>query len=230
MLRSQTQAYYGPRNAGHFGLALASYAHFTSPIRRYADLLVHRALVDAYGLEQPAPKADLPKSSGLSDRDRDDLSRVSDAISQAERRAMEAERDTIDRYVAAWLSARVGEVFETRITGVQKFGFFATIISLGGDGLVPVSTLGDERFHYDERTQILSGEESGTRYARGDRLPLRLAEANPLTGALKFELVEGGSSPVEPRGRPLQLKHRGNHLVGKRGRPSNVRHQSKRKR
>jgi ribonuclease R len=232
VLRSQTQAYYGPRNAGHFGLSLASYAHFTSPIRRYADLLVHRALVDAYQLEQPAPLkssgGDLPRTSGLSERDRDDLSRVSDAISEAERRAMAAERETIDRYVAAWLSARVGEVFETRITGVQKFGFFATILSLGGDGLVPVSTLGDERFHYDERANVLAGEESGTRYAIGDRLPLRLAEANPLTGALKFELPEGGSR-IEPRGRPLPLKTRGDHLVGKRGRPSNIRHQGKRK-
>ncbi|PEQ11237.1 ribonuclease R [Novosphingobium sp. PC22D] len=227
VLRSQTQAYYGPRNAGHFGLALASYAHFTSPIRRYADLLVHRALVDGYQLEQPVPKADLPRTSGLSDRDRDDLGRVTDAISKAERRAMEAERDTIDRYVAAWLSARVGEVFETRITGVQKFGFFATILGLGGDGLVPVSTLGSERFHYDERTQALSGEETGTQYAVGDRLRLRLAEANPLTGALKFELEEGGSAPVEPRGRPLPLKKRGGHMVGKRGRPANIRHKGK---
>jgi ribonuclease R len=229
VLRSQTQAYYGPRNAGHFGLALASYAHFTSPIRRYADLLVHRALVDAYGLEQPAPKTNLPKTSGLSDRDREDLSRVTDAISQAERRAMEAERDTTDRYVAAWLSARVGEVFDTRITGVQKFGFFATIIGLGGDGLVPVSTLGRERFHYEEKSQTLSGEESGTTYAMGDRLRLRLAEANPLTGALKFELEEGGSAPIEPRGRPLPLRKRGQHLAGKRGRPANIRHQGRRK-
>ncbi|WP_156839183.1 ribonuclease R [Novosphingobium aquimarinum] len=229
VLRSQTQAYYGPRNAGHFGLALASYAHFTSPIRRYADLLVHRALVDAYGLEQPAPKSDLPKTSGLSDRDREDLSRVTDAISKAERRAMEAERDTIDRYVAAWLSARVGEVFETRITGVQKFGFFATIIGLGGDGLVPVSTLGSERFHYDEKSQTLSGEESGTTYAMGNRLRLRLAEANPLTGALKFELEEGGSAQIEPRGKPLPLKKRGQHLAGKRGRPGNIRHQGRKR-
>jgi ribonuclease R len=230
VLRSQTQAYYGPRNAGHFGLALASYAHFTSPIRRYADLLVHRALVDGYGLEQPAPNADLPKTSGLSERDRDDLGRISESISRAERRAMEAERETIDRYVAAWLSARVGETFRTRITGVQKFGFFATIVGLGGDGLVPISTLGDERFHYDEKAQVLVGEQSGVRYATGDRLPLKLAEANPLTGALKFELVEGGSGPVEPRGKPLPMKKRGNHLVGKRGRPANIRHQGKRKR
>jgi ribonuclease R len=228
VLRSQTQAYYGPRNAGHFGLALGSYAHFTSPIRRYADLLVHRALVDAWGLEQPAPKAQLPAATGLADRDRADLSRVSDAISAAERRAMEAERETIDRYVAAWLSARVGEVFQCRITGVQKFGFFATIIALGGDGLVPVSTLGDERFSYDEKAQVLEGEQSGTRYAVGLILPLRLAEANPLTGALKFELEEGGSR-IEPRGRPIALKKRGKHMVGKRGRPGNIRHQGRKR-
>ena len=226
VLRSQTQAYYGPRNAGHFGLALGSYAHFTSPIRRYADLLVHRALVDAYKLEQPAPKGDIPTASGLSERDREDLGRVSDAISQAERRAMEAERETIDRYVAAWLSARVGDVFDCRITGVQKFGFFATIITLGGDGLVPVSTLGDERFAYDEKAQVLEGEQTGTTYAVGQILRLRLAEANPLTGALKYELEEGGGR-IEARGKPMPLKKRGNHLVGKRGRPNNIRHQGR---
>jgi ribonuclease R len=230
VLRSQTQAYYGPRNEGHFGLALGSYAHFTSPIRRYADLLVHRALVDAYHLEQPAPQGDLPKLSGLSDRDRDDLGKISEAISNAERRAMMAERETTDRYVAAWLSVRVGEVFETRITGVQKFGFFATILGLGGDGLVPVSTLGRERFNYDERSQVLVGAESGTQYAIGDRLRLRLAEANALTGALKFELEEGASAAIEPRGKPAPLKHRGKYLVGSRGRPANIRHQGRGKR
>jgi ribonuclease R len=229
VLRSQTQAYYGPRNAGHFGLALGSYAHFTSPIRRYADLLVHRALVDGFGLEQPEPKGDIPPRSGLSDRDRSDLSRISDAISAAERRAMEAERETIDRYVAAWLSARVGEVFECRVTGVQKFGLFATIISLGGDGLVPVSTLGDERFHFDERAKVLVGDSGHTRFAMGDRLRLRLAEANPLTGALKFEPEDHVGAGIEPRGRPMHmpLKKRGKHLVGQRGRPGNIRHQGR---
>ncbi|HEY6815511.1 MAG TPA: RNB domain-containing ribonuclease, partial [Croceibacterium sp.] len=172
VLRSQTQAYYGPKNAGHFGLSLGSYAHFTSPIRRYADLLVHRALVDSFGLEQPKPKGGLPLGSGLSEQDRADLSKVTDAISQTERRAMEAERDTIDRYVAAWLSGRVGETFKTRITGVQSFGFFATIIGLGGDGLVPVSSLGREYFRYDEAARALVGEDSGARYAVGDMLEL----------------------------------------------------------
>ncbi len=210
VLRSQTQAYYGPKNAGHFGLALGSYAHFTSPIRRYADLLVHRALVDAYKLEQPKPKDQaIPAHSGLSDKDRDDLGKVTEAISITERRAMEAERDTIDRYVAAWLSGRVGETFETRITGVQKFGFFATIVGLGGDGLVPVSTLGREYFTYDEGAHSLVGENSGTSYTVGDVLDLRLGEANPLTGALKFEIPDGdGGQKVEPRGKRPDRKPR----------------------
>ncbi len=237
VLRSQTQAYYGPRNAGHFGLSLASYAHFTSPIRRYSDLLVHRALVDAYALEQPRPAGGLPPLSGLADRDRDDLARISDAISKTERRAMEAERDTIDRYVAAWLSVRVGEVFETRVTGVQKFGLFATILGLGGDGLVPVSTLGTERFHYDERSQRLTGEQSGDHFAIGMILKLRLAEANPLTGALKFEPValEAGASGIERRGAhlaertPGEGKRIGLHFAGKRGRPGNIRHQGRKR-
>ena len=229
VLRSQTQAFYGPRNAGHFGLALGSYAHFTSPIRRYSDLLVHRALVDGYGLELPAPTNDLPAHSGLSARDRDDLTRVSEAISQTERRAMMAERDTIDRYVAAWLSARVGEVFDCRVTGVQRFGLFATILGLGGDGLVPISILGDERFAYDEKAQVLEGERSGVRYGLGHRMRLRLAEANPLTGALKFEPEGSTGGRIEPRGRPSSLHQKGNHLAGKRGRPGNIRHQGKRR-
>ena len=248
VLRSQTQAFYGPQNAGHFGLSLGSYAHFTSPIRRYADLLVHRALVDAYKLEQPEPKVDLPKTSGLSDRDKTALHQITDAISQTERRAMEAERDTIDRYVAAWLSGRVGETFDTRITGVQGFGFFATIEKLGGDGLVPVSTLGREYFSYDEKAQKLIGESSGTEYAVGDRLKLKLAEANALTGALKFEVPDSDGSGIEPRGNRVRAKKRTHqkrgakkppvkgkgaprqqHDQGKRGRPGNIRHQGRKK-
>ncbi|EDL50297.1 ribonuclease R [Erythrobacter sp. SD-21] len=240
VLRSQTQAYYGPANAGHFGLALGSYAHFTSPIRRYADLLVHRALVDAYKLEQPKPKGAIPDASGLSDRDRTALGQITDAISQTERRAMEAERDTIDRYVAAWLSGRVGEVFDTRITGVQGFGFFATIENLGGDGLVPVSTLGREYFRYDEGARELVGENTGKTYAVGDRLKLKLAESNALTGALKFELPDSeGGAPIEKRGERLQHKKkalkkgqgapRQKHAQGQRGRPGNIRHQGRKK-
>ena len=230
VLRSQTQAYYGPKNAGHFGLSLGSYAHFTSPIRRYADLLVHRALVDSFHLEQPAPRGKLPPKSGLSEQDRADLSKVTDAISQTERRAMEAERDTIDRYVAAWLSGRVGETFPTRITGVQSFGFFATIVGLGGDGLVPVSSLGREYFRYEEGARALVGEQTGTRYAVGDMIDLRLGEANPLTGALKFEVPDAdGGKPIEPRGKRPEPKKKGRakHPQGQRGRPGNIRHQGR---
>ncbi|WP_241765800.1 ribonuclease R [Erythrobacter longus] len=241
VLRSQTQAYYGPANTGHFGLALGSYAHFTSPIRRYSDLLVHRALVDAYKLEQPKPPGSLPDTSGLSDKDRANIQEVCDAISQAERRAMEAERDTIDRYVAAWLSGRVGEQFDTRITGVQSFGFFATIERLGGDGLVPVSTLGREHFRYEEAAQALIGEDSGKTYKSGDRLRLQLAEANALTGALKFAVLDADGNVIEPRGaRPAPRYGRGGDRKGsgpkkgkyqtnKRGRPGNIRHQGRRK-
>ena len=191
VLRSQTQAYYSPENKGHFGLSLGSYAHFTSPIRRYSDLVVHRALVAAYKLG----------AGGLSDADGAAMGRTADHVSMTERRAMEAERDTIDRYVAAFLSTRVGETLATRITGVARFGFFAQVVGLGGDGLVPVSTLGEERFLFDEDTRVLEGIETGTRYTVGQRLDLRLVEANPITGALRFELPlgEGETRPRQDR-------------------------------
>lgn len=222
ILRTQTQAYYSPQNMGHFGLALGSYGHFTSPIRRYADLLVHRSLVRAYGLELPAPKGtSLPDRTALSQDDFENMGRVGEMISQHERRAMEAERETIDRYVAAFLSAHVGELVEARITGVQNFGFFATVEGLGGDGLVPVSTLGAEHFYYDEAARALVGVDSGDRYTVGQRMPLRLAEADPINGALRFELPDGPSDG----GRPGPAKRdRTRPGVQRRGRPANIRH------
>lgn len=228
VLRSQTQAYYSPRNVGHFGLSLGSYGHFTSPIRRYADLVVHRALVSAYGLEMPAPKIkDVEPITGLTEKAIIKLEATAEAISRTERRAMEAERETTDRYVAAYLSAQVGEVIEARITGVQNFGFFATVEGIGGDGLVPVSTLGRDYFHYDEASQTLIGEKSRQEYRPGMRLQLRLAEANPVSGALRFELPEGGSPSSSERrthkGKPAKFS------PGKRGRPSNIRHQGKKR-
>jgi ribonuclease R len=214
ILRSQTQAYYTPRNAGHFGLALGSYAHFTSPIRRYSDLLVHRSLVGAYGL---GPSV---SDTRLTSWETEHLAATGEAISKLERRAMEAERETVDRYVAAYLAERVGEVMPARITGVQNFGFFATVEGLGGDGLVPVRDLGREFFHYDEKAQALVGEDSGTRYSLGDRLELRLAEANPVSGGLRFELPEGkggGSVSHSRNQRPSGSKKRQrNNKRGKR--------------
>ena len=217
VLRTQTQAYYAPVNAGHFGLALGSYAHFTSPIRRYADLLVHRSLVGAYRL---APAVDQTRLPG---EDEAAFVRIGEAISAAERRAMEAERETIDRYVAAYLSTKVGELVDTRITGVQPFGFFATVEGLGGDGLVPVSTLGREYFRYDEASQALEGEETGIRYTPGQKLKLRLAEANPISGALRFE-IEGAEPPLR-----LPQRKRSDRIVSRRGRPANIRHSNKRR-
>ena len=219
VLRTQMQAVYSPANVGHFGLSLGSYAHFTSPIRRYADLLVHRALVGAYKL---APAVDETKLSG---EDAQRMSDLGEIISRAERRAMEAERETIDRYVAAYLSTRVGELVETRITGVQRFGFFATVQGLGGDGLVPVSTLGAERFTFDETGHALVGDESGDRFTLGQHITLRLVEANVASGALRFELPEGANH-MPMRGGPRRPG--ANRPMGRRGRPGNIRHQGRR--
>lgn len=226
ILRSQTQAYYGPRNLGHFGLALGSYAHFTSPIRRYSDLLVHRSLVGTYGLEMPAPQdKSLPAETRLSSEDVADLAPIGERISQYERRAMEAERETTDRYVAAYLAQHVGDIVPCRITGVQSFGFFATVDELGGDGLVPVSTLGREYFRYDQVHRALIGEESGDRYAMGDRIDLRIAESDPISGALRFEIPEGSNHMPERKDR----RRPGSGPVRRTGRPPNIRHTAKRK-
>ena len=213
ILRTQMQARYGPERLGHFGLALATYAHFTSPIRRYADLLVHRGLVSAYRLGE----------GGLPPGEDEKFETIGEHISTLERRAMEAERDTIDRYVAAFLADRVGQLVECRITGVQPFGFFATVTDLGGDGLVLAQTLGQEYFRYDEKARQLVGEHSGETYRVGQKLTLRLAEANPVSGSLRFELPEGsyggGSRNRSDRARPGP----------RRGRPANIRHQGKRR-
>ena len=212
LLRTQMQARYAPERLGHFGLALATYAHFTSPIRRYADLLVHRSLVDAYKLGE----------GGLPRGEEEKFEQIGEQISMLERRAMEAERETIDRYVAAYLSDQVGQLVECRITGVQPFGFFATVEDLGGDGLLLAKDLGTEYFRYDEAARQLVGDDSGETYRIGQRLTLRLAEANPVTGSLRFELPEGsyGGSSAAPRR---------DRTRGKRGRPANIRHASRRR-
>ena len=213
LLRTQMQARYGPEPHGHFGLALASYAHFTSPIRRYADLLVHRALVSGYRLGD----------GGLSPAEAEQFTEIGEHISMLERRAMEAERETIDRYVAAFLADKVGQILRCRITGVQPFGFFATVEDLGGDGLVPAAILGNEYFRYDEAARALVGEDSGETYRVGQHLELKLVEANPASGALRFELPEGKFA-----GAPRVAQRRDRVRTGKRGRPPNIRHRGRR--
>ncbi|WP_199555168.1 ribonuclease R family protein [Sandaracinobacteroides hominis] len=207
VLRSQTQAYYAPRNTGHFGLALGSYAHFTSPIRRYADVCVHRSLVSAFKLGE----------GGLPDGAEQRFAPIGEHISFTERRAMEAERETLDRYIARHLASHVGDVVRARISGVQAFGFFATVDGIGGDGLVPVSALGAERFRFDEAGRFLEGAETGTRFGQGQMLELKLEEADAVTGSLRFSLP--GVEPVE-RGPRFRRDGRGPRPGGaKRGGP-----------
>jgi ribonuclease R len=219
LLRTQTQARYSPETLGHFGLALPSYAHFTSPIRRYADLLVHRALVSAYRFGE----------GGLPTEDATRFTEIGEHISMLERRAMEAERETIDRYVAAYLADHVGQLLDCRISGVQPFGFFATVDGLGGDGLIPAGELGREYYRYDEAARQLIGDETGETYRVGQRLKLRLTEANPVSGALRFELPEGSYGRPTGGAREQRRDRVRRPAVGKRGRPANIRHQGRKK-
>ncbi|MCK0103501.1 ribonuclease R [Pseudohalocynthiibacter sp. F2068] len=188
-LRSMTQAYYAPENFGHFGLALRAYAHFTSPIRRYADLVVHRAIIRAHGWGD----------DGLTDADVQNLAETGTHISETERRSMMAERDTTDRYLAAYLSERVGTEFPGRISGIARFGAFVRLDETGADGLIPVRTLGREFFHFDAEEQTLTGEHSGLKLGIGTRVLVRLSEAAPVTGGLLLELVEVAGKAL-PRG------------------------------
>ena len=185
VLRTQMQAIYSADNIGHFGLNLQKYAHFTSPIRRYADLIVHRALIAALGFGD----------DGLTDRDAARLQETAEHITATERAAMAAEREAMDRYVAAYLSDRERAEFEGRITGVTRFGLFIKLDETGADGLVPVSSLSSEFWVHDERTHALVAERSGLRFRLGTRVTVRLKEATPLTGGLLFEML----SEPDPR-------------------------------
>ncbi|MBO6538599.1 MAG: ribonuclease R [Rhizobiaceae bacterium] len=190
VLRSQSQAVYTPENLGHFGLNLRRYAHFTSPIRRYADLLVHRALIGALGL---GPEA-------LTKDEEARLEETAALISTAERRAMAAERETVDRLVARHLADRIGADFAARISGVTKSGLFVQLPHFGADGFIPVSTLGDDYYVYDEAAHALVGQRSGKGYRLADRVEVRLMEVAPLAGSMRFEmLTEPGPMPQGTR-------------------------------
>ena len=180
VLRSQSQAVYSPDNLGHFGLALARYAHFTSPIRRFPDLIVHRALIAAFGLGE----------GGLSSEDKGRFTEFGEHLSMCERRAVAAERGAMDRYVAAFMAGHVGAVFPGRVNGVTRFGLFATLEGTGADGLIPIRSLGQEFFRHDEGRQVLIGERTGETFGLGDRLQIKLVEADMATGGLLFEIVD----------------------------------------
>jgi len=208
VLRTQMQAIYSPENIGHFGLNLDRYAHFTSPIRRYADLVVHRALIRALKLGD----------DGLTDYDIARLTETAEHITSTERRSMAAERDATDRYVAAFLEDRLGAEFDGRITGVTRFGLFVRLDETGADGLVPVSSLGGEYFHHDDRAHALVGERSGERWTLGARVRVRLAEATPLTGGLLFEMLSEPAPPDRNAPAPrLGVRRRSGKEPGKPG-------------
>ncbi|MBC6404500.1 MAG: ribonuclease R [Rhodospirillales bacterium] len=191
VLRSQSQAFYAPDNEGHFGLALQRYAHFTSPIRRYADLLVHRALI---GLLELGP-------DGLAGEDAALFAEWGASISKCERRSAMAERDTLDRFTAQLLSKEVGSMQKGRIAGVARFGLFVRLAESGADGLVPIGSLPDDRYEHDARLHALIGRRWGRVYRLGEAVMVRLREANALTGSLIMELTEGEAGPSPwPRG------------------------------
>jgi ribonuclease R len=189
VLRSQAQALYSPDNLGHFGLALPRYAHFTSPIRRYSDVLVHRGLIKALDLGD----------DGLTAAEAGTMASLGQHISQTERRAQVAERDAVDRYTALFLADRVGGEFEGRISGVTRFGLFIRLDETGADGLVPVSSLGSDWYEHDEPRHRLIGRSSRAVYQLGQNVRVRLVDADPVKGGLVFHIVD-----VADAGRPTR--------------------------
>lgn len=201
VLRTQSQAYYAPVNHGHFGLALPRYAHFTSPIRRYADILVHRGLIRALGLGK----------DGLGDDEAAAMEETGAHISATERRAMAAERDSVDRYLARYLAGHVGETFEGRISGVTRFGLFVTLLPSGGDGLVPLSSMAGDFYHFDAERHRLVGRRHGRVYRLGDTVTVRLVAAEPISGGLRLALVGEDAPARDAERRPPaggQRRHR----------------------
>jgi ribonuclease R len=213
ILRSQAQAEYSADNYGHFGLNLRRYAHFTSPIRRYADLVVHRGLIRALKLGPGA----LPESTGHTQ-----LAEIAAEISATERRAMVAERETNDRLIAHFLADRIGSTFDGRISGVTRAGLFVKLHGTGADGFVPARTIGDEYFHYDERQRAMIGRHSGETYRLGDQVTVKLVEAAPVAGALRFEMLSEGRQgrPARHGSRPRERRpskaHRPKHTKQRR--------------
>lgn len=199
VLRTQSRAEYSVDNQGHFGLNLTHYAHFTSPIRRYADLIIHRALITAHGFGD----------DGLSDRDIETMEKTAEEISMCERRAMAAERDATDRYVAAYMEDQVGAEFIGRVSGVARFGLFVKLDETGADGLVPMRNLGvNEYFHFDEKRMKISGERTGAVFHLGQQVHVRLMEATPVTGGLIFEMLSSGKAEKAAAKKPGKMPKR----------------------
>lgn len=219
VLRSQAQAVYTAQNLGHFGLNLRRYAHFTSPIRRYADLIVHRALIAACRLGSDGLSPEMSVAA---------LDQIGEQISAAERRAMAAERETIDRLIAHHLADRVGATFTGQISGVTRSGLFIKLDETGADGFVPISTIGADYYRHDEAKHALVGERSGETHRLGDRVEVRLVEAAAVAGALRFELLSEGQARPERDSRPGP--NRSVRRPGAPGRPPGIRNTGSRHR
>ena len=222
VLRSQAQARYDAGNLGHFGLNLQRYAHFTSPIRRYSDLIVHRALVRALALGP----------DGTTTENIVRLEEQAEHVTMTERRSMAAEREATDRYLAIFMADRVGAVFDARIAGVTRAGLFVRLAENGADGFIPAARLSEEYWIHDEAHAALVAQRSGQRYEMGMSVQVKLMEATPLTGGLLFSM----QSPPRPARRDLKMPERDQHFRGgparKRphdggGRRPNVRHTNK---
>ncbi|MDR3449727.1 MAG: ribonuclease R [Alphaproteobacteria bacterium] len=210
MLRSQSQALYSPENIGHFGLALAKYAHFTSPIRRYADLIVHRGLIRACKLGD----------DGLTEREVEKLEDIADHISNTERRAAGAERDATDRFITLFMADRVGATFAGRISGVARFGLFARLDETGADGIIPMNSLPDDYYFHDEKRQALIGRKTKKVYQLAQPVTVRLVQADRLTGSMALELVEPDSDKEQPTpaGKPAPKDNKPNRRRDRRNR------------
>ncbi|MBS28577.1 MAG: ribonuclease R [Alphaproteobacteria bacterium] len=207
VLRAQMQAEYSPDNIGHFGLGLRDYAHFTSPIRRYADLLVHRALIRGLKLGD----------DGLSADQAERFEELGEHISKTERRATLAERDANDRYTAAFLAGHVGQSFAGTIRGVTRAGLFVALDENGAEGFVPASRLPGGRPRFDSRSQTLERPGGGT-YRLGDNAEVRVAEADGLRGSALFDLMDGGAAAARHRKAPRRKGRSGRKRPDKRRR------------
>jgi ribonuclease R len=222
VLRSQAQARYSNENLGHFGLNLAKYAHFTSPIRRYSDLITHRLLIRACKLGP----------DGATDEDMVRLEEYAEQVTMTERRSMAAEREATDRYLAIFMADRVGAHFAARIAGVTRAGLFVRLEENGADGFSPAARLGEEYWSHDEAHGALVGQRTGRRYEMGQQVEVKLLEATPLTGGLLFQILSPPKPPRKdlrtprgdarnPRGPSLKRSADGG------GRPPGVKHSRK---
>ncbi|MEM8794126.1 MAG: ribonuclease R [Pseudomonadota bacterium] len=220
VLRSQAQAEYTPDNYGHFGLNLKKYVHFTSPIRRYADLMIHRGLITAFGFGE----------GGLSDISEDGLFEIAEHVSATERRAMAAERATVDRLIAEWLADKVGAAFFATINGVTKAGLFVTLDETGADGFIPISTIGNDYYIFDDARHQLVGERSRETYTLGDKVEVKLVEALPFAGALRFEMLSEGKKIARHHTFPQRKGRRAQTRAKRGGPPAGVSRKIKRKR